>query len=223
MDARGHGESGPGAAEGARWSYDDIIRFDVPAMVRLGRELAGARSVVLLGHSLIGHAGLIAAGLSDPPDALVGYAPNPWAPSLEPSRLARCIKRGTLESWAALTKLTGYFDTRALRLGTDAEAEPYVSHFLSMWRADTLASPDGALRYEACLSRARLPVLAYSSRGDRLIARPAAVGRFLALAENASIEHRIIDGPDAPGHMGFTTDLRSEKIWQSTATWIHAL
>lgn len=221
IDARGHGQSAPRAEQGGRWSYDDIVRRDVPAMVRWARSVAGGRKVVVLGHSLIGHAAMIAAGLGgDVPDAIVGYAPNLWAPHLEPSAMARAAKSALLRAWTAATAARGYFDARALRMGTDAEAAPYVAQFASMWAHDRLASADGAIDYEAALGRVTIPVLAFSSAGDRLLARPAAVARFLALLTSAPVEHRVVRGL---GHMGFVTDPRAHDVWEDTGAWIGAL
>lgn len=218
MDARGHGESWPRAEQGGRWTYDDIVRQDVPAMIRLARSIAEGRRVIVLGHSLIGHAAMIAAGLGAAPDAIVGYAPNLWAPKLEPSRAARLAKSALLSSWMIATSARGYFDAKQLGMGTDAEAAPYVAQFATMWRRDRLASPDGSIDYEAALARAALPVLAYSSEGDRLFARPAAVARFLGLMRSAEVEHRVIRGPRAPDHMGFV--LSARDVWDETCRWI---
>ena len=224
LDARGHGESGPRASEGARWSYDDIVRFDVPAHVRIGREVAGGRPVALVGHSLIGHAGLIAAGLrpESAPDALVAFAPNLWSPSLEPSFALRLAKGGLVRAWSTWSRARGYFDARALGMGSDAEAEPYVTQFEHMWRDDHLAARGGD-SYEEALGRAALPVLAFSSERDRLLGRPASVERFVRLAPHAAVVHeRVIDratGP-APSHMGFVTDPRSRDLWERAARWI---
>lgn len=221
MDARGHGESLPRAADGARWSYDDVVRQDVPAMVRLARSVAEGRPVVVLGHSLIGHAAMIAAGLGhDAPDAIVGYAPNLWAPHLEPSRAARLAKAGLLRAWWATTSARGFFDAEGLGAGTDGEARDYVAQFVQMWRADRLASPDGTVDYEAALGRVAMPVLAYSSEADRLLARPASVARFLALMRRADVEHRVLRGRDAPDHMGFTKDPPARPVWEATCRWI---
>lgn len=218
LDARGHGESVPRADQGGRWSYDDVVRHDVPAMVRYARELARGRPVVVLGHSLIGHAAMIAAGLADPPDAVVAYAPNLWAPKLEPSALARAAKASVLFGWTLATRARGFFDAPALGMGTDPEPAPYVAQFASMWRRDRLASPDGAIDYEAALARAALPVLAVSSEGDRLLARPPAVARFVALMRLASVEHRVLRGRGAPDHMGFV--LAARALWEETCAWI---
>ena len=221
IDARGHGESGPRAEQGGRWTYDEIVRRDVPAMVRWARLIAGGRKVVVLGHSLIGHASMIAAGLGgDVPDAIVGYAPNLWAPHLEPSAIARAAKSALLRAWMASILPRGYFDARALGMGTAAEAAPYVAQFASMWARDRLASPDGAIDYEAALGRVAIPVLAFSSEGDRLLARPAAVARFLGLMKSAPVDHRVVR---ELGHMGFVTDPRAREVWRDTCAWIDAL
>lgn len=220
FDVRGHGESVPRAEHGARWTYDDIVRRDVPAMVRLARSLASGRRVVVLGHSLVGHAAMIAAGLDDAPDAVVGYGANLWAPHLEPSPIARAIKGMLCRAWVASARARGYFDARALRLGTCGEAAAYVEELAAMWRHDRLGPLHGTDDYEALLARVRVPVLAFSSTGDRLLARPASVERFCALMRNARVEHRIVRGLD---HMGFLLDAGARSVWEETCNFIDAL
>ncbi len=218
VDARGHGESVPRAEQGGRWSYDDVVRRDVPAMIRHARSIARGRRVIVLGHSLIGHAAMIAAGLGDAPDAIVGYAPNLWAPKLEPSAAARIAKAALLRSWELSMIGRGYFDARSLGMGTDAEPAAYVAQFAAMWRRDRLESPDRSIDYEAALARAALPVLAFSSEGDRLLARPASVAAFVALMRRASVTHRVLRGPSAPDHMGFVLGARG--VWEETCRWL---
>jgi predicted alpha/beta hydrolase len=219
FDARGHGESVPRARQGARWSYDDVVQRDVPAMVRAARDVARGRRVFVVGHSLIGHAAMISAGLGhDGPDAIVGYAPNLWAPHLEPSPLARGAKASLLRAWSASVRLDGYFDSKRFGMGTDGEAADYVAQFAAMWERDHLESTDGATDYEAALARVELDVLAFSSEHDRILARPAAVAGFLALMQNAKVTHRVL--PDGPSHIGFVLDPKSRPIWEETARWL---
>ncbi len=219
FDARGHGHSVPRAEHGGRFTYHDIIAYDVPAMVRFARSLAGTRRVVVVGHSLIGHAAMIAAGLfpADAPDAIVAFAPNLWAPHLEPSVLVRGVKASLLRAWIWSTAARGYFDSAAFGQGTDAETREYVAHLAAMWRSDRLQSPDGSVDYEAALARVELPVLAFSSGDDRVYARPAAVDRFLGLMQNAQVTHRVVNGLS---HMGFVTDPRAKSVWEESARWI---
>lgn len=218
FDARGHGESVPRADQGGRFTYDDVVRFDVPAMLEAARAIANGRPVVIVGHSLIGHAAMIAAGLGHAADAIVAYAPNLWAPHLEPSRAMRAIKAAMLLSWAASAKVPGWFDARRYGMGTEPMATGYIDQFLSMWARDRLSH--GETDYEDALARARVPVLAYSSANDRVLARPESVARFLSLMKIAPVEHRVLaKGPD---HMGFVIDPRARAIWDESIEWISA-
>ena len=51
FDFRGHGDSGPGAAKGATWTYDDLVVHDLPAVVEGARARARGRKVIVVGHS----------------------------------------------------------------------------------------------------------------------------------------------------------------------------
>lgn len=225
FDLRGHGESGPGAAQGGSWSYDSFVRFDVPALVAEGRRRHPDLPVVLVGHSLAGHAAMISAGLAPDgaPDAVVGLAANLWAPRFEPSRVLRLAKGAALASWAAATVRRGFFDPRRLRMGTDAEPWPYVWQFLRMFLRDELSSLDGRDDYAAALGRVAVPVLAVSSTGDRLFGRPEAIERFLSLLPEGRVTHRVVTSDDVqppPDHMGLVVAERCRPVWQEVADWI---
>jgi predicted alpha/beta hydrolase len=228
FDLRGHGESAPSARDGARWSYDDIVRQDVPALVAAARARAGSHTaalpVVLVGHSLTAHAGLIAAG-RDPelaPDAVVALAANLWAPRFDPHPLRLARKAALLATWGAITAARGHFDPRRFRLGSEAEPWPYVHQFLRFFFANRLASADGREDYGAALARVRIPVLAISSTGDRLLAHPRAVERFLAQMRNAPVTHRVVRGERAPDHMGLCVSPSQRPLWEEIAGWVVA-
>ena len=92
LDVRGHGASGPRAEEGGSWTYDDIVQRDLPAAVAAVRERQEMGPVVVVGHSLCGHASPAAEGCGfypRPPDAHVLLSANMWLPRLEPSSLRR--------------------------------------------------------------------------------------------------------------------------------------
>lgn len=221
FDVRGHGESGPTAREGATWTYDDIVRFDVPALIAAGRARFPELPVAIVGHSLIGHAAEIHAGL-DPnaaADAIVSFGGNLWTPELEPAWWARLVKGGVLLVWAALARLPGRF----FRIGTDAEPWPYVRQFLSMYFRNRMTSPDGAVDYAHALERVCIPVLAFSSEGDWLLARPPAVARFVSLMKRAPVEHRVLHtqiGHPTPGHMDLVVSSHSRPQWEEAGRWI---
>ena len=50
-DFRGHGRSGPHAMTGVEWSYDDIVDYDVPALVAAARTAVPNGPLVWVGHS----------------------------------------------------------------------------------------------------------------------------------------------------------------------------
>jgi pimeloyl-ACP methyl ester carboxylesterase len=189
-----------------------------------------------------GHATLILSGLlpARAPDALVMLASNIWMRRTEQSALRRAQKRAVFTAWHAFTAAFGVFDAPRLRLGTDAEPLALVEQFVTFYREDHLRSRDGTLDYQAALLRARLPVLAVSSEGDRLLAHPSAVRAFVDLAPNARATHRVIRHGElapraasvtrepraaasrAPGHMGLVTEARCRPLWDDIARWICA-
>jgi len=230
-DLRGHGESGPSAREGARYTYDDFILHDIPALVSLARDLFPGSRVVVVGHSLGAHTSLASAGTFGPvfpdkaPDAIVSIAGNIWVPSDEPSAARRIAKAATLRSWLSVAEAIGYFDPKPLRLGSDAVALPYVRQFWTMWSSDRYGSLDGKHDYREALGRVTCPVLTLASEGDALLAHPEAVKQFTSHVGSAEKEVRLITntpGRRAPDHMGFVTDPASRPIWEEIAAWVVA-
>ncbi len=123
FDFRGHGESGDGAAKGASWSYDDLVRFDLPAVVDATRARAKKLPVVVVGHSLGGHVALAAQGTGRiAADAVVCIAANIWLAAHEPSTARWIAKRAVMAGIDAVCRKRGYFPARALRIGSDDEA-----------------------------------------------------------------------------------------------------
>lgn len=229
FDLRGHGESGPSAREGARFSYDDYVLQDIPAIVAFVRESFPHRRVVVVGHSLGAHTTIAASGVfpDKSPDAIVSIAGNMWIPSCEPNSLRRLQKTAMLRVFLGFAETIGYFDPRPLRIGTDAIALPYVRQFWTMWSTDRYTSMDGTIDYREGLRRIAIPVLSVSSVGDTLLANPASVEHFLAPIAERHKTLRVItaddSGTNAPSHMRLVTDARSRRVWEEIADWIERL
>lgn len=229
MDLRGHGESGPSAREGARYTYDDYVLFDVPALVGLTRSLFPGKRVIVVGHSLGAHAALVAAGVfpDKAPDAVASIAGNFWFPSDEPSLARRAAKAAVLRTWLAVTETLGYFDPKPFRIGSDAVALPYIRQFWKVWSSDRYGSVDDRYDYAEALSRVTCPVLAVASEGDELLAHPESVKRFFARIGSPNKTLRIITRAEhegrAPDHMGLVTDPRSLPVWREIAEWAVSL
>lgn len=225
FDVRGHGESGPTAFEGATWTYDDIVRFDVPALVKAGRLKYPNLPVVLVGHSLIGHAAMIHAGLKpkEAPDAIVSLGGNLWMPGLEPNWIRRILKYGILFTWVVFTVPFGRFDSKFFRIGSDAEPWPYVQQLVSMYFNNHLKSLNGMEDYMEILGCVRIPVLSISSEGDHLFGHPETVTRFVRLLKKARVENRIVrmkKGQPKIGHMDLVTSPHSQFLWKEAGNWI---
>jgi len=229
MDLRGHGESGPSAREGSRFTYDDYVLRDIPAIIKFVRENFPDRRVVVVGHSLGAHASLASNGVfpDQSPDAIVSIAGNMWIPAFDRNAVRRAKKTAYLLSFLAIAETWGYFDARAVRMGTDAVALPYVRQFWRIWSTDRYGSEDDALDYREALRRVSIPVLSVASDGDDLLAHPESVELFMAEIAARFKTLRVYGardvGGDAPDHMGLVTNSRSRVIWVDIANWIEGL
>lgn len=229
VDLRGHGESGPSARDGGRFSYDDYVLRDIPAIVAFVRESFPSRRVVVVGHSLGAHTSLACAGVfpEKSPDAVVSIAGNMWIPAFEPDLMRRAKKTAYLLGFLAVAQAWGYFDARSWRMGTDAIALPYVRQFWKMWRTNRYGSEDGTIDYREALGRIAIPVLSITGEGDELLAHPVSVELFLGAIANRFKTLRVYRAKDvggrAPDHMGLVTNARSRGIWTDVADWIERL
>ena len=227
-DLRGRGASGPTVAEGGRWAYDDLVRFDLPACLAAVRERSPGIAVVVLGHSLCGHVSVAAAGAgyyAQPPDAHVLLSANMWAPSFERSAALRLLKGATCLLLAALAVVFGRFPSRLLRVGPVDESGPYISDLVRFWRADRWLSADGAVDYMDLMSQVQGPVLALVGRGDRLLAHPAGAERWSALIGASGAEFRVLGRGEFglgfdPDHMALAVDRRAEPVWHEIHRWL---
>jgi len=217
-DFRGHGES---ATLRRGFDFEAIARFDVPALLDFVAERWPALPRFVFGHSLGANATLLSmartggAGLT----GLVALAPNLWLPRHEPSAARRRAKSLALRAWDLLSMPTGQFDPRPAGMGTSRIPRAYVRQFARWWRDDALRGEDG-FDYMRALADIDVPVLAYSSSGDRLMAHPDAVAGFLSLLRSAPVDHRIVRGPGAPDHMGWVTSEGRRDWWTHAIAWM---
>ena len=61
LDFRGHGQSTPPSARAARWTYDELVREDLPAIVAALRDRFDG-PLVIVGHGLGGHVAAASLG-----------------------------------------------------------------------------------------------------------------------------------------------------------------
>jgi predicted alpha/beta hydrolase len=220
LDFRGHGDSGPIAAKGGKWKYDDIVREDVPALTAAARERWPNDRVTLVGHSLGGHASIAAVATSlAEPDAIVALATNVWLPSEEPNPVLVAKKAATVRICEVATRARGFFPARALRFGSDDESEPFMSNWTGWWRADRWTSDDGQVDYLGAMSALRVPLLSIASLGDHTFCTPSNAVRFAKRAPGATFElvRRADDGGRPPDHMQLVTTRAAASVWHRIA------
>ncbi len=224
FDFRGHGESGTAAAAGGDWSYDDLVRFDLPAVVSAARERSEGRKVIVFGHSLGGHAALAAQGLGlVAADGIMLCAVNVWLRELESSPLRWLQKRAVTALMRTVTERRGYFPARALRQGSDDEARSYVEDLCATAESGRWRSRDGRDDYRAALAQVDVPVVSIASDGDRLFCHPSAARRFLSLCGGKlHFAHVRVadDGGKAPGHMQLVTSVRARGVFADALDWL---
>ena len=231
-DLRGHGKSGPRAADGGDWSYDELVEQDVPTLVGLARSRFPSLPLVCVGHSLFGHVSL--AHLSRHPDAdvdavvaLAVNAPNPsWDAALRsPWRAPQALRRRAgIELMGALTRMFGRLPARRLRYGTDDEAAGYVRDFLRNGRAHRWRARDG-FDYWKGLSGIDRPLLALVGAADRFMSPPDDARALATRVPGA--QFRVVGResglPFDPDHMGLVLDERARPAWDQVAEFIRSI
>lgn len=224
FDFRGHGESGTPAADGGSWTYDDLVRLDLPAVVACARARAKKLPVVVVGHSLGGHVALAAQGTGRiDANAIVGIASNVWLPVLEPSRVRWAMKRATMALVGVACDKRGYFPARALRAGSDDEAAAYFAALRRCVDRGRWTSDDGREDYLASLANVTVPVMSLASDGDRINCAPECAERFHARCAGPRAVERVrrADGGGAPpGHMELVTTERAKSAWERVESWM---
>ena len=229
-DLRGHGASGPHAAEGGDWSYDDHVR-DVGTLVGWARELGPNAPLHLVGHSLFGNASLAWLGENPAQDvtSVVLLCVDIWCRRHEPRWWRWVLKRAFFLISLGLVKTFGFLPSVWLGMGTADECARYWSQFDRWMRDDRWTNEEGDIDYGRALFEIRHPVLHVMSEGDRLYAAPEAsleftrvIARRQVMMLPARIPARSGAGTVGVGHMSVVTDPECSIIWERIARWLVA-
>jgi predicted alpha/beta hydrolase len=222
LDFRGHGDSGPSASKGGSWSYDDLVREDLPALCHAVRDRWPNDRLTLLGHSLGGHVSLASIATSRAePDALVVLATNIWLRSAEPNPLLYAKKAAMVRICEVATRARGFFPARTLGFGSDDEAAPFMEGWTGWWNRDAWTSDDQSVDYLSAMGSIRIPILSIASSGDRYLCTAANAARFIRRAPTANTTFEVVrrsdTGATAPDHMQLVTTRSAASIWPRVA------
>jgi predicted alpha/beta hydrolase len=224
FDFRGHGDSAPSARAGGSWSYDDLVRSDLPAVAACAKDRFGGLPLVVVGHSLGGNVALASQGLGVlGADALVVVATNMWTKRHEPSRRRWVAKRAIMEAFDVVCRRRGFLPARALRIGSDDESARYMAALIRCVRYGRWTSDDGRDDYAELTSRIDVPVAAVASEGDRLFCRPECAERMVERVRGPRLVERVArsdDGSAPPGHMGLVTSRRVREVYRRVVEWL---
>ncbi|MBW2254279.1 MAG: alpha/beta fold hydrolase [Deltaproteobacteria bacterium] len=223
-DYRGHGASGPAARAGGIWTYDDLVLYDTPALVRAVQAEMGGRPVVVVGHSLGGHVSMASVGLGNcHPDAMVLLSTSPWTRAFTRSRRARLLRGFGVEVYLRLTQVFGYAPAASLHIGTVDEPLPYVEDLYRHWH-EGWSSRDG-VDWQRALADVQCPVLAVYGRADWVLWPLRSARRWLAHTGSMALEVWEVGKGDfgltyTPGHMPLVIDQRSRPAWLAISRWM---
>ncbi len=219
---RGRDPNGP-----TDWSYEDLIQYDVPAVIDTVTEVSPGLPHVWLGHSLGGHVGLAAHRYEhlNAVHALVLVSTNVWLPSLEPNRFRRLRKSLYMLFGQTMVRLFGTVPVVKLGVGTVDEAPTYLKDLINWWRDDRWSHGVHEPDYLSAIHGLNRPVLCVIGSDDHLEAHPDAVRAFLKAFQPKNSTVLIADdhwtGGKAPtDHMRLITSKHSAPGWHQICDWL---
>lgn len=221
FDFRGHGKSGTPARDGGGWTYDDLVRRDLPAVVDALRARRARGPLWIVGHSLGGHVALAAQGVGlVRADGIVTMGTTLWRRS-NASAIGWVGKRALLRFFSEAAERRGYFPARFFRVGSDDEALGYVRDMDRIARGEW-KSADGQDDYDAGMRSITAPVYAIASDGDRLQSSPAAVRSFHASCKDLVVDviSRADDGGPPPNHAELVTTRKARSAYERAVVFL---
>jgi predicted alpha/beta hydrolase len=229
LDLRGRGESRPAGelAHRSSWTFDDFVRYDLPAAIDLVRAATSHRRVAWVGHSMGGLALYAYVGTTPIGREAIAAAVTLASPIVFPRTAGRLVRRmgtaflalplpRTLPQREAVSLLWKTLElTGLIRVGMNprnidgrlaGRALGRSLHNVSLaklrqlarWSAEQVfCSADLTIDYRAALRRFDVPILIAAGSDDRL-ARPASV--HLAMEEIGSDDRTFLEFGEEHGH-----------------------
>lgn len=203
------------------WDLERLVRAQFPdAVAEIARRFPGLPRV-LLGHSLGGVLWLASLAVADPALSVAGLVTvntNVWCPGSDRNPLRTAAKRALLELLRVLAR-GGDVPAVRYRLGSNDVPQEFVTDLIRWSRRGwTLQDGDDAL--DERLATTQVPVLAVTTRSDRLLCVPQ-VAHWLH-ARLPAVEQLSLPGPAR--HMNLVTEAATgyREYWIRPIEWIMA-
>ncbi|MDI9237765.1 alpha/beta fold hydrolase [Lysobacter sp. LF1] len=219
-DLRGQGESEALARRGERFGYQEIVEQDIPSLIAAIAAQFPGRPMYLVGHSLGGQLGSLAAVHAAPGLAgLILVASGTAHYHVWPQALRRraCI---AVQAVRMVTALLPRYPGRLLGFGGNQPRR-----FMTDWSYNASTGryrcAGSRIDYEEALNDVVLPVLSVEIRADP-VAPTGAASELLAKLASCTIERRQIDGvtTDAPWRRHFSWARSPDEAVAEIIAWV---
>jgi len=221
-DLRGQGDSTALARRGARFGYQEIVAQDIPSLiVAIAAQFPG-RPIYLVGHSLGGQLGSLAAVHAAPGLAGLILVASGTAHYRAWPKALRWRAGIAVRAVRVVAALLPWYPGRLLGFGGDQPRRLMAdwSYNASTGRYRCAGS---RIDYEEALDDLALPVLSIEIRADP-VAPTGATTELLAKLASCAIERRQIDGvtADAPWRRHFSWARSPDEVVAEIIAWVRA-
>jgi len=218
-DLRGQGGSAELARRGAQFGYREIVSQDIPSLLAAIAQQFPGRPLYLVGHSLGGQLGSLAAVHASPLLAGLILVASGTAHYRAWPKALRWRAGVTVQAVRAAAALLPWYPGRLLGFGGDQPRR-----FMADWSYNATTGRyrcvGSRIDYEEALNALVLPVLSIEVRGDP-VAPTGATNALLAKLASCAIERRQIDGvtTDAPWRRHFSWARRPDEGGAQIHAW----
>ncbi len=219
-DLRGQGESVALARRGARFGYREIVAQDIPSLIAAIAAQFPGRPIYLVGHSLGGQLGSLAAVHAARDLAGLILVASGTAHFRAWPKALRWRAALTVQAVRAVAALLPWYPGRRLGFGGDQPRR-----FMADWSYNASTGryrcAGSRIDYEEALHDLALPVLSVELRGDP-VSPTGAAAELLAKLASCAVERRQIDGvaADAPWRRHFSWARRPDEVVVEIAAWV---
>ena len=220
-DLRGQGSSNRKAPK-AKFGYHQMLTLDLPAYIARAKSLSPKAKIVVLGHSLGGHLGLLYAAQN--PEAVQALALiASGSVYYKAYRFPQSLKIwiGT-QSSVLLSAVFGYFPGHKIGFG-GKQPKQIMRDWARQGRTGRFVPKGSDFNYEAALENLSLPIFALYIEGDNF-APHSATDHLIGKAKQGHITRsKFLPSSNTPKIDHFRWVKHSEEIIEELLDWAKLL